>query len=87
LLGGGSSFGSALGGDVTLVPGLGAGGFGNISLGTNTPSAGGGKRVVFLKNCATAPSSPPVDGVIIYAQGGALYALGSSGTSTLLAPA
>jgi hypothetical protein len=86
LFGGSSNIGTALGGDVALSPGSGPGGIGSISLGSSTPSLGGGKLVVFVQNCQTAPTSSPVGGVILYAQGGALYVKGSSGTVTQIAP-
>ena len=50
-------------------------------------SYGGGIGIGFLANCNTAPSSNPSGGGFFYASGGALYWLGSSGTSTMIASA
>lgn len=50
-------------------------------------SYGGGKGVVFLANATTIPSTNPAGGAIIYCEGGAIKARGSSGTVTTLAPA
>jgi hypothetical protein len=58
----------------------------NVAL-FNTGSYGGGIGVVFIANSTTTPTSNPSGGGILYASGGALYWLGSSGTSTKIANA
>jgi hypothetical protein len=52
--------------------------------GSNAPTGDG---VVWLGNATTNPSSDPTGGGILYASAGALYWLGSSGTSTKIANA
>jgi hypothetical protein len=47
----------------------------------------GGKRVIFIANCDTAPTSNPVGGGIIFSDSGALKWRGSSGTVTTMANA
>jgi hypothetical protein len=59
----------------------------NLTVGQNAPSFGGGDGVQFLGNAATAPTSNPTGGGILYVSGGALFYRGSSGTITPLAPA
>lgn len=58
---------------------------GNYYFGTVTGGASAVKSI-FLEN-GTAPTTDPVGGVIIWAEGGALKARGSSGTITTIAPA
>ena len=53
----------------------------------NTTSVGGGVGVVGLANAATVPGSNPTGGGVLYANGGALFWRGSSGTVTQIAPA
>ena len=52
-----------------------------------TTSVGGGVGVVGLANAATVPGSNPTGGGVLYANGGALFWRGSSGTVTQIAPA
>jgi hypothetical protein len=59
---------------------------GNMSFGASQ-SFGGGVGVVFLANRTTAPTSNPTGGAILYAEGGAIKARGSSGTVTTIAAA
>lgn len=58
---------------------------GNAAIG-GTGSFGGGAKVLFLAN-ATAPSSNPTGGGILYAESGALKYRGSGGTITTIAAA
>lgn len=58
----------------------------NMALGTQG-SFGGGSRVFYLENAATAPSANPVGGGVMYVIDGKLMYKGSSGTLTLVAPA
>ena len=53
----------------------------------DTPSFGGGQRVVFLQNAATVPSTAVTGGGVLYSEAGALKWRGSSGTVTVIAPA
>ena len=56
--------------------------------GSGSGSYGGGVGVIFVANAATAPTTPnPAGGGILYASAGALYWLGSSGSSTKIASA
>jgi hypothetical protein len=48
---------------ISLVPDSGAG---NISLGVNNGTFGGGVRVTHIANATTNPTSAPVNGIIIY---------------------
>jgi hypothetical protein len=50
-------------------------------------SWGGGVGTIFLPNAGTTPGSNPTGGGILYATGGALHWLGSSGTNTTLGAA
>lgn len=50
-------------------------------------SSGGGSRIIYIKNCITAPTTNPVDGGILYVQAGALKYRGSGGTVTTIAAA
>jgi hypothetical protein len=59
----------------------------NLTVGQSAPSFGGGLGVQFLGNAATAPTSNPTGGGILYVEAGALKYRGSSGTVTVLAPA
>jgi hypothetical protein len=59
---------------------------GNICFGATAGSFGGGSKVIFINN-ATAPSSNPTGGGILYIQSGALKYRGSSGTVTTIGPA
>ena len=55
--------------------------------GFNGSSFGGGDRVVFIGNVATAPSTNPAAGGVLYVEAGALKYRGSSGTVTTIADA
>lgn len=57
------------------------------NLGFGGASFGGGAVVMFYRNRTTAPTTNPVDGVLVYAEAGALKARGSSGTVTTIAVA
>lgn len=59
----------------------------NLTVGLATASFGGGSGVQFVGNATTAPTSNPVNGVIIYAEAGAAKCRGSSGTVTTFGPA
>lgn len=59
---------------------------GNVGIGT-TSEFGSGVGVVGIKNAATAPTTNPTGGGVLYVSGGALYWRGSSGTTTMIAPA
>ncbi len=48
---------------------------------------GGGAAVAFIRNAATAPTTNPTGGGILYAEAGALKWRGSGGTVTVIAPA
>lgn len=52
-----------------------------------SPSFGSGKRVIFIGNASTVPTTNPTSGGILYVQSGALKYKGSSGTVTPIAPA
>lgn len=54
---------------------------------TNIPTFGGGALVLFVGNRATAPTSNPTGGGLLYAESGALKWRGSSGTVTTIAAA
>jgi hypothetical protein len=54
---------------------------------TFLPSLGGGAGVVFIANAATAPTSNPSGGGVLYVESGALKFRGSSGTVSTVAPA
>lgn len=58
-----------------------------ISLGLRASTFGGGERLVFVSNRATAPTSNPADGGFLYAEAGAGKWRGSSGTVTTFGPA
>jgi hypothetical protein len=76
---------------------------GKIGIGTKTPAAkldvagdialyggagfGGGDGVLSIKNAATAPTTDPSDGGILYVESGALKFRGSGGTVTTIANA
>ena len=60
--------------------------FGNTSL-FGSVTLGGGSGVLGLANRATAPTTNPVGGGVLYAEAGALKWRGSSGTVTTLAAA
>jgi len=59
----------------------------NGNVGFNGNSFGGGDRVVFIGNVATAPTTNPTAGGVLYVENGALKYRGSSGTVTQLAAA
>lgn len=59
----------------------------NISLVGNSPTYGSGVRVTYIGNATTVPTVTPTAGGILYETGGALTHLGTSGTSTTIAPA
>lgn len=52
-----------------------------------TGSFGSGDKVIFIGNVATAPTTNPTGGGILYVEAGALKFRGSSGTVTTIAPA
>lgn len=58
----------------------------NLSFGPAGPF-GSGSRVIGVQNCVTAPSINPSGGGVLYANGGALIWLGSSGTFTTMGAA
>lgn len=58
-------FGTSFGGDVRVSGGNG-GVVGNIGLGSNTISAGGGHGVIFISQDVTDPTTNPVGGIILY---------------------
>jgi len=58
----------------------------NVGIGT-TGEFGGGAKVIGIANAATAPSSNPTGGGVLYAEAGALKWRGSSGTVTTIASA
>lgn len=72
-------------------------GFSNLEIYFKTTATAGGaaaERVritqdgwLFVKNGAAVPGSNPVDGIFLFAQGGALKCRGESGTVTTLGPA
>lgn len=59
----------------------------NGSIGIGGESFGGGTGVLFLANTDTVPTTNPVNGGIIYVEGGQLKYRGSSGTITILGAA
>jgi hypothetical protein len=59
---------------------------GNAGFNT-TDQFGSGAGVIGIKNAATAPTSNPTGGGVLYAENGALKYRGSSGTVTTIAPA
>ncbi len=59
----------------------------NISLLSSTGSFGSGSAVIFIANASVVPTTNPVNGGILYVEGGALKYRGSSGTITPIAPA
>lgn len=73
-------------GNVTLGPGLVARRSSSTtsSLSLNSTSLGGGAGVFALGNATTIPSTSPVGGGVLYAEGGALKWKGSNGTVTTL---
>lgn len=60
---------------------------GGIGLGTSTEFGGGTGVMMAIKNCATAPTTNPTGGGILYVESGVLKYRGSSGTVTVLGPA
>lgn len=58
---------------------------GDLSVGSLSPSLGGGVKVVYLAHATTAPTSNPTGGFLIYSTPTALYARGPAGTVTPLA--
>lgn len=59
---------------------------GNVGIDTSD-QFGGGVKVIGLVNAITVPTTTPTGGGVLYATGGALHWLGSSGTDTTIAPA
>ncbi len=59
---------------------------GNVGIGT-TNQFGSGARVIGLANAATAPTTNPTGGGVVYCEAGALKYRGSSGTITTLGAA
>ncbi|RTL27879.1 MAG: hypothetical protein EKK55_05530 [Rhodocyclaceae bacterium] len=58
---------------------------GNIAIFGAGSYGGGVGGVVFLKNATTPPTVAPTDGVVLWAEGGVLKAMGASGTPTTVA--
>jgi hypothetical protein len=58
-------FADIAGGDVKIQGGFG-GTYGNVGIGTNTISAGGGSGVLFISQDAVNPTTNPVGGIILY---------------------
>lgn len=52
-----------------------------------TMTVGGGVAVIGIGNATTVPTTNPVGGVVMYAEGGALKVRGTGGTVTTVAPA
>lgn len=69
------------------IDGVSSGNKPNISLvlGTATASYGGGKGVVFIADCGTAPSGTPAGGVVFFSDGGVLKWRDPSGTTYTVA--
>lgn len=63
-----------------------AGGVSKLGL-FRTPTFGGGEGVIYIGNRATAPTSNPTTGGLLYVESGALRYRGSSGTTTTIANA
>jgi hypothetical protein len=57
----------------------------NVALCGAPGDYGGGTLVVWINEAGTPPTVPPLAGIILYVQGGALKALGSLGTVTTIA--
>jgi len=57
------------------------------NLGFGLTDFGGGSKVIAITNAATAPSSNPTGGGVLYVEAGALKFRGSSGSVTTIAPA
>ena len=74
--------GVGTGGNVVIVGGQGTSSkWGNIALGHNAASYGGGQNVVWVDNADTVPSSTPATGVVLYASSGYLCAATSGGVN------
>lgn len=91
-----ATFGTSFTGTGTAIPiGITVAGLQNIEAAPNfnvgmcggAGSYGGGSRVLFIQNAATAPTSNPSGGGLLYVEGGALKYRGSAGTVTTIAPA
>lgn len=80
---GGSVGGSQVGGDIRLILGLGAGGYGNINLGSNSLDFGSGKRVVLIPECGTAPTAASADGTLLVATAGGFAIRSNNGNVAL----
>lgn len=78
------AFSTTTNGSATMTERMRIDNAGNI--GINGISFGGGLGIIFIAN-ATAPSSNPTGGGILYVESGALKYRGSSGTITTIAPA
>ncbi|MGW2895845.1 hypothetical protein ACWDAO_14790 [Streptomyces sp. NPDC001212] len=76
-------------GNVTLGPGLVARRSSATvsSLSLNTTSLGGGVGVIAIGNAATVPTGTPIDGGVLFAEGGALKWRGPSGNTVTIAAA
>lgn len=59
---------------------------GNGSFFSESPSFGGGTKVLYIANATTTPSTPPTGGGILYAVGGAALWRGSGATTVTFAP-
>lgn len=70
----------------TADSGIGGRSLSGLSIGSGSPTFGGGSNQIFLAN-ATAPSSNPSGGGLLYVQSGALKYRGSGGTTTTIAAA
>jgi hypothetical protein len=60
---------------------------GNIAFFSGPADFGGGNTIAFIRNSDTPPATPPSNGVFVWAEGGELKAMASSGNVTVLAPA
>lgn len=58
----------------------------NMALFNSPLDYGGGTGVIYIKDAAVPPTTPPTGGVFLYAEGGELKAMASSGTVTTIAP-
>ena len=56
----------------------------NVQFGSATTSVGGGAGVLGIANAATAPTSNPTGGGVLYASAGALNYIGTSGTAAAI---
>jgi parallel beta-helix repeat protein len=59
----------------------------SLQVGGTSSTTGGGSGVVGITNAGAVPTTTPVGGGVLYAEGGALKWKGSNGTVTVIAPA